>query len=296
MPRFAGVQVAIVTPFDSDGEVNYERLREHTNWLVEQGVHGIVTTGSCGEFATLTQPERQQAVETVVESVAGRIPVTVGVAAPSTSQVIAWTRHARGIGADAVMALPPLDYHPTHSEIVEYYKAISDIGLPIAAYNNPVSYGTDLTPDFLQELARIENFVAVKEFSGDVRRIAEIAERTDLEVVAGVDDLALESLMMGATGWIAGLANALPSESVKLYQLATSGRLDEARTLYASLLPLFRYDSTPLLVQAIKYAMELVGQPVGDTRPPRLALDEQIKSEVKRALETADAHRAETVL
>jgi len=283
--RFPGIQVAIITPFDSSGEVDYARLAEHTDWLIENGVHGLVSPGSCGEYAALTDEERRRVVETVIEASDGRVPVTAGVMAPSTAKTVAWTEHAKQAGAEAVMALPPINYNPTRREVLAYYQAISDVGFPIAAYNNPHDTATDLTPEFLAELSGIENFVAVKDFSGDVRRITRIREVCDLEVIVGVDDLALEGFLAGATGCIAGFANALPRETVELYNLVQAGEIEKAWELYRKLLPLFRYDSTPLLVQAIKYTMELVGRPAGKTRPPRLPLSEEDQRAVKRAFE-----------
>jgi 4-hydroxy-tetrahydrodipicolinate synthase len=290
MIHFPGIQVAIVTPFDESGEVDYARLAEHADWLIENGIHGLVSPGSVGEYASLTDEERKRVVETVIEASGGRVPVTAGVMAPSTAKTVGWTEHAKQAGAAAVMALPPINYNPARHEVFAYYQAISDVGLPIAAYNNPYDTSTDLTPEFLAELSEIENFVAVKDFSGDVRRIAGIRELCDLEIVAGVDDLALEGFLAGATGCIAGFANALPRETVEVFDLAQAGELDGAWELYRRLLPLFRYDAAPLLVQAIKYAMELVGKPAGKTRPPRLPLGD----EDRKAVEKAFAHFAAT--
>lgn len=293
MERFPGIQVAVITPFGESGEVDYGRLAEHADWLIENGVHGLVSPGTVGEYASLTNEERGRVVETVVKAANGRVPVTAGVAAPSTAATVGWARHALDSGAAAVMALPPINYNPTRREVVAYYQAISDVGLPIAAYNNPYDTATDLTPEFLAELSEIENFVAVKDFSGDVRRIAGIRELCDLEVIAGVDDLALEGFLAGATGCIAGFANALPKETVEIYDLAQAGKLEEAWTLYRRMLPLLRFDSMPRLVQAIKYAMELAGVPAGGTRPPRLPLEEDERREVQEAFAHFGARQAD---
>jgi 4-hydroxy-tetrahydrodipicolinate synthase len=161
------------------------------------------------------------------------------------------------------------------------------VGLPIVAYNNPHDYKVDLTPDFLAELSRIENIVAVKEFSGDIRRIHDILEKTGLEVMVGVDDLAMEGPLFGATGWISGVPNALPQEGAELFRLAREGKLKEALPLYRRLLPLFHYDASPQLVQSIKYMMELSGFPVGPTRPPRLPLPAADYEAIKEAFDYA---------
>jgi len=289
MTRFAGVYVALVTPFTPDFEVDYKRLHELCEWQISQGVDGLVPSGSLGEYATLTNEERAKVIDTVVEAVKGRVPVVVGSAAPSTKQAVEWVRYAREAGADGVMALPPINYRPLEHEVVAHFEALNSVGLPIIAYNNPHDYKTDLTPDFLAKLSRLENVVAVKEFSGDVRRMVEILEKTDLEVMVGVDNLTLEGALMGATGWIAGVPNALPREGVELFRLAREGKREEAMQLYRRQLPLFRYDASPQLVQSIKYMMELAGFPVGPTRPPRLPLPEADLEGIRQAYQHAVA-------
>ncbi len=284
--RFPGVYVAVITPFKAGGEMDLNRLREHVDYLIENGVHGLVPTGSCGEYAALSDRERADVVETIITTARGRVPVVVGTASPSTARAFGWIEHAKEAGAAGAMVLPPINYRPARHEVIDYYRALSEAGLPIIAYNNPFDTSTDLTPDLLKELSAIPNFVAVKEFSGDVRRIPEILEKTDLEVLAGADDLALEGLLAGATGWIAGLTNICPRESTDLYDLAVAGRLPEATALYRRLLPIFRWDSNPRFVQVIKYVMELGGQPVGQTRPPRMPLNQADKI----AVETAFRH------
>jgi 1-pyrroline-4-hydroxy-2-carboxylate deaminase len=282
--RFDGVYVAIVTPFTADFEVDYEGLGRHADWLIGQGVHGLVPTGTCGEYAQLSAEERTRVVETVAEAAAGRVPLVVGVAAPTTAQAVHWARHAHSVGAQAVMALPPINYRPTWPEVLAYYQAIGQVGLPIVVYNNPYDTGTDLTAERLHELEAIAPVVAVKEFSQDVRRLSEIRERSAIALIAGADDLVLESMQAGATGWIAGMANIVPGPSVELYDLATAGRLEEAWRLYRTLLPLLRYDTGPRLVQAIKYGMRVVGRPVGDPRPPRLPLEAADRLPIDRVL------------
>jgi 4-hydroxy-tetrahydrodipicolinate synthase len=287
MARFEGVYVAIVTPFTESYEVDYKRLHELCDWMISQGVHGLVPSGSLGEYATMTNEERAKVIDTVIEAAKGRVPVVVGSAAPSTQQATSWVRYAKEAGAAGVMALPPINYKPLEHEVVAHYEALNSVGLPIIAYNNPHDYKTDLTPDFLAKLSRLENVVAVKEFSGDVRRMHEILEKTNLEVMVGVDNLAMEGPLVGATGWIAGVPNALPKEGVKLFNLAREGKLQEALPLYRRLLPLFHYDASPQLVQAIKYMMELAGFPAGPTRPPRLPLPEAEYEAIKRAYQHA---------
>ncbi|WP_274649252.1 dihydrodipicolinate synthase family protein [Paenibacillus humicola] len=290
MIRFPGVFVAIVTPFTPELEVDYKRLSEHADWLIDQGVDGLVAAGSVGEYASLLTEERKKVVETVIGTAKGRVPVVVGTAAPSTGQAVGWARHAKQAGAAGIMALPPINYKPTENEVIKYYEALSDAGMPIIAYNNPHDYKTDLTPPLLKKLSSIPNFVAVKEFSGDLRRMHDIMRETDLEVLVGVDDLAMEGALIGATGWIAGLTNALPKESADMFRLARAGRLAEAKSIYTYLLPLFHYDAGPRLVHAIKYSLELAGHPVGPTRPPRLPLEEEELKAIREAYDYA-VHR-----
>jgi len=289
MTRFPGVYVAVITPFTASDEVNYPRLREHIAWLLSSGIHGLIPTGSCGEYASLSDQERAKVVETIVEVTAGRVPIIVGTAAPSTKRAVYWANHAKEVGATGLMALPPINYRPTKREVVAYYEALAQVNLPIIVYNNPFDTSTDLKPDFLAELSQIEQIVGVKEFSGDVRRIPEILEKTSLEVFAGADDLVLEGLLAGATGWIAGLTNATPQESVALYDLVVAGKFAEATRLYRLLLPLFRYDSLPILVQTIKYCLELAGMPAGKTRPPRLDLEEAVRQHIEIAYHSIQA-------
>lgn len=287
MATFEGVYVALVTPFTPDYEVDYMRLAELCDSLISQGVQGLIPNGSLGEYATLTREERAKVVDTVIEAAEGRVPVVVGSAAPSTKQAVDWVQHAKDAGAAGVMALPPINYRPLEFEVVAHYEAINKVGLPVIVYNNPHDYKVDLTPKLLSRLSELEHVVAVKEFSGDIRRVHDILAYTDLEVMIGVDDLAMEGALFGATGWISGVPNALPKEGVELFNLARQGKLQEASALYRHLLPLFHFDASPQLVQSIKHMMELAGFPVGPTRPPRLPLPEADYAAIKEAYEFA---------
>lgn len=289
MAKFEGVFVAIVTPFTDSYEVDYNGLREHADWLITEGVQGLIPCGSVGEYAALSSEERAKVVETVLEVAKGRVPVLVGSGAPSTKEAVRWVQHAKDHGAAGVMALPPINYNPQENEVIAHYEALSEVGLPIVLYNNPLDYKTDLTPEFLVKLQEIENVVAVKEFSTDLRRVHTILEKTNLEVLIGVDDLGLEGPAVGATGWIAGFANVFPKESVEIFNLGREGKIKEALDLYRSLLPIFYYDGLPTLVQAIKYSLALKGRPVGPTRPPRLPLPEAELAKIKEAFERANA-------
>lgn len=287
MGRFDGVYVALVTPFTEDHEVDYKRLTELCEWLIQEGIDGLVPSGSLGEYATMTGEERAKVINTVIAAAKGRVPVVVGSAAPSTRQAVEWVQFSKDAGAAGVMALPPINYKPLENEVFAHYEALNTVGLPIIAYNNPHDYKIDLTPDILARLSKMENIVAVKEFTGDVRRIQDILAMSDLEVMVGVDDLAMEGALVGATGWISGVPNALPKEGVELFRLAREGNLKQAQALYRRLLPLFHFDASPQLVQSIKYMMELANFPVGPTRPPRLPLSEAYYADIKKAFDYA---------
>ena len=285
MVRFSGVYVAIVTPFTQTFDVDYEGLRGHAAWLIESGVGGIVATGSCGEYASLSDDERERVIRTLADVCGDRVPLVVGVAAPASRAVAHWAGLAREVGAAGLMALPPVLYKPTWAEVKAHYALLDSFGVPIIVYNNPHDTAVDVNPERLGELSReLPNVVAVKEFSGDVRRVSAIREQCDIEIVAGTDDLLLESILAGATGWIAGMANIVPDQSVRLLSLAMGGQMEEAWALYRRMLPLLRYDSTPRLVQSIKYGLEQVGRPVGPTRPPRLGLEASDAAVVRQVL------------
>jgi 4-hydroxy-tetrahydrodipicolinate synthase len=201
-----------------------------------------------------------------------------------------WAELAAEDGADGVLCLPPTMYRANRSEVLHHFGEVAKAGLPVMVYNNPIDTKVDLTPDLLAEIAQIENIVAVKEFSGDVRRVLEIRERApELTVVSGADDVVVESLLMGATGWFAGFPNVFPAESVRLFELATTGRVEEARALYEPLVAAFRWDSRTEFVQAIKYGMDYVGRYGGPCRPPRGPLSPEhlatLEADMKRAVE-----------
>ena len=286
----SGVHVALTTPFDLEsGKVDHRRLEQHCEWLIGNGISGLVPNGSLGEYESLDRDERQAVVETVVRVAAGRAKVIAGVSGPNWTVASDHTRHAAETGADAVMLLPPTNHLPTMPELYDHYRSVGSYDLPVVVYNNPFSTRIDLTPEIIAELAEIEGVAAVKEFSGDVRRISEIIERAPmLEVLCGADDLALESALMGATGWIGGFTGALPEETVRLFELARAGDLDQALPLYRALLPLMRWDTGPRFVEVIKYTIEKVGGHAGGLpRPPRRGLTEDERALVTRQLQLA---------
>ncbi len=290
--RFPGVLTASSTPFTADGALDLDRFAEHCAWQVDEGVRGIVPNGSLGEYEALTHDERAAVVKAAIAAVGDRAQVIPGVSGKSAAEAVGWAQQAAEAGAHAVMCLPPTSHGPTDDEVVAHFAAVAAVGLPVIAYNNPFSTRVDLTAPLLARLAEIDGVVAVKEFSQDVRRIALIRELApSLEVLVGCDDLLAEGVLMGATGWIAGFVNAFPAQSVRLFDLASAGKWDEALPLYRAMLPILRWDADPRFVQAIKIGQEEAGRYGGPVRLPRLPLpaDEEAtaRKQSRQALEAA---------
>lgn len=238
--------------------------------------------GSLGEYSSLTDAERRKVIQVAVEAVNGRGIVVAGVHGVGWHQAVQWAEYAKEDGADGVLALPPIIYRANRSEIIEHYTRLNDVGLPIMMYNNPLDTKVDLTPDLIAELAQLENVVAVKEFSTDIRRVLEIQELCDIDVIAGADDLLFETLVDGAVGWFAGYPNAFPKEAVEIYTLVQEGKILEARELYKALVTVFRWDSKVEFVQAIKLSIDIAGQSYGGrTRPPRGPLSPEMEAQVR---------------
>jgi 1-pyrroline-4-hydroxy-2-carboxylate deaminase len=286
--RFPGVYAATTTPFGTDGTADLDRFATHCSWLIDGGVAGLIPNGSLGEYEALSGAERADLVEAAIAAADGRVPVVPGVSGKSAAEACRWAEQASRAGAAAVMALPPTSHKPTPDEVVAHFAEIAKVGLPIIAYNNPFSTRVDLTPDLLARLAEIEQVQGVKEFSQDVRRVAQIRERAPrLEVICGCDDMFVEAMLLGATGWIAGLVNAFPAASVRLYELCVAGDFTTAVTLYRPMLPILRWDADPRFVQAIKMAQEEAGRFGGPVRLPRLPLRPAEADEVQAAAQAA---------
>ncbi|WP_432942879.1 dihydrodipicolinate synthase family protein [Kribbella sp. CA-253562] len=295
--KLDGVIVATALPYAEEAAApaglrpDLDRYAEHCRWVIENGCRGVGPNGSLGEYSSLTDDERRAVARTAIEAVGDDGIVVVGVHGVGAHQARSWAEKAAEDGAHGVLCLPPTMYRANRGEVIHHFTEVAKAGLPVMVYNNPIDTKVDLTPDLIGELAQIDNIVAVKEFSGDVRRILEIRERApELTVVAGADDLTLEALLMGATGWFAGFPNVFPKESVRLFDLALEGKLDEARALYEPLVASFRWDSRVEFVQAIKWAMDYVGRYGGPCRPPRGPLVPehvaQLEQDMKRAVES----------
>jgi 4-hydroxy-tetrahydrodipicolinate synthase len=270
---WAGVFPAITTPFHEDGTVDYDFLGEHVGWMLDHGCKGLVPLGSLGEAATLTAAEKVRVLEVCREATQGRVPLVAGISGLSTAEAVELTRSAHRVGCDGLMVLPPYIHKGDWREIEAHYTAVITASpLSCMIYNNPLAYSTDLTPAQIQSLARHENVHSVKESSGDLRRMTAIRALVgdDLALFVGIDDLIVEGIGAGATGWIAGLVNACPAESVRLFDLALAGERAEVRRLYEWFLPLLRLDVGPKFVQLIKLVQAEVGMGNERVRAPRL--------------------------
>ncbi|CAN5775667.1 dihydrodipicolinate synthase family protein [soil metagenome] len=273
---WAGVIPAITTPFAEDLSVDHAALAQHVRWMLDSGCRGIVALGSLGESQTLSADEKLAVLATVRSATPKDRPVIAGIAGLSTRECVTLTQRAEQAGCDGLMVLPSYVYKGDWAETRAHYgSVIASVSLSCMLYNNPIAYGVDVTPDQLSELADAhQNLHAVKESSGDVRRVTHVRARLGerLRIFAGMDDMILESIPMGAVGWIAGLVNAFPVEAVRLFELGRDGRLDEARALYEWFLPLLRLDTVPKFVQLIKLVQAEVGRGSARVRAPRLEI------------------------
>ncbi|MFF2044280.1 dihydrodipicolinate synthase family protein [Kitasatospora sp. NPDC058170] len=283
-----GVMVATTIPLRSDLSVDYDAYADHVRWLIDSGCDGVVPNGSLGEYQTLTDEERRRIVQVAVEAAGDGARVMPGVAAYGSAESRRWAEHAAEAGAGSVLLLPPNAYRADEAIVRAHYAEVAKAGVPIVAYNNPYDTKVDLVPPLLAKLHAEGSIVAVKEFSGDVRRAYEIAELAPgLDLLIGADDVLLELAVAGAVGWIAGYPNALPEATVALYRAAVARDLDVALPLYRALHPLLRWDSKTEFVQAIKLSQDIAGRPGGPTRPPRLPLSPEIETAVRAATEKA---------
>jgi 4-hydroxy-tetrahydrodipicolinate synthase len=291
--NWSGVMPAMTTPFDTDMKVDHGFLAQHAAWQLGNGCKGLVMLGSLGEGATLEHEEKIAILKTAVR-VAGNAPVVASISSLSTANAVKLAKEAEDIGCSGLMVLPPYVYTSDWHEMKRHVAAvIGSSKLECMLYNNPIAYKTDFLPEAILELAaEHENFVAVKESSADVRRVAAIREvlADRLSIFVGVDDVIVEAIGTGAVGWVAGLVNAFPAESVRLFELAQAGKRDEAFELYRWFLPLLRMDTVPKFVQLIKWVQEQAGVGSARVRAPRLELH---GAELETALATYKKAAAE---
>ena len=288
-----GVFPAATTQFHSDQSLDLEATARHLELMLAAGVHGLIVLGTVGENCSLEHQEKLRVLRMAVEQVAGRVPVLSGVAECSTALACRFAADAERAGADGLMVLPAMVYKSDPRETLAHFRAVAQAGgLPIMCYNNPVSYGVDITPAMFAELADEPKFAAIKESSENVRRITDLKNACGERYLlfCGVDDLVLESLVLGADGWVSGLVNAFPDENRLLWDLATASRYAEALKVYRWYTPLLHLDTHPKLVQYIKLAMAELKLGAETVRAPRLPLigreREEILTIIRRAIET----------
>ena len=288
-----GVYPAVTTKFTSDFRLDTSAMEKHFAWQIECGVDGLIVCGSLGENSVLTPAEKVDVLNIALRVSAGRVPVLQTIAEGSTAEAIALCERSANAGANGFMVLPGMRYVSDRRETIAHYRALAKASpKPIMIYNNPVAYGVDVTPDMFGELADEKTIVAIKESSDDVRRVTDIINGTAdrYAIFCGVDDLAMEAMLMGASGWVAGLVNAFPAETVAIYRLVKAGRVEEARLIYRWFAPLLHLDVSTKLVQNIKLAESIVGVGTEAVRLPRLPLfgaeRERVIESVRKALDS----------
>ncbi len=294
--QWRGVFPAVTTQFKKDQSLDVGSTLKHVEWLLQSGVHGLIFLGTVGENCSLEYPEKLRLLEAAVKGARRRVPVLTGVAEYTTSLACRFAADATKAGADGLMVLPAMVYKSDPAETVAHFRAVaSATDLPVMCYNNPVSYGVDITPAQFAQLAEIPSIAAIKESSENVRRLTDLKNAFGDRFIlfGGVDDLALESAMLGAAGWVSGLVNAFPAESCLLWELAAAGQFAKALPLYRWFTPLLHLDTRVKLVQCIKLAMAECGAGSETVRAPRLPLAgaerEEVIGLVRRALETRPA-------
>lgn len=293
-PHWRGVFPALTTKFTADDRLDFDAMAEHLEFQLNAGVHGIIILGSLGENSTLSAAEKQELMAFFARTVDGRVPLLACVAECGTREARALVSAGEEAGVDGFMVLPPMRYPSDRRETLQWFRDVElATDRPLMLYNNPVAYGTDLRPEDLAELADNSGYVAIKESSADPRRMPVIRRLYGdrFALFCGVDDLALECFAVGAVGWVAGLVVAFPEETVRLYDLMTAGRWDEARDLYDWFLPLLQLDIGPLFVHQIKLVEQLVGVGSERVRAPRLALEGEARAHVERIVREALEHR-----
>jgi 1-pyrroline-4-hydroxy-2-carboxylate deaminase len=293
--NFTGVMPAITTAFKSDMTIDHRFVARHAQWLIENGCTGIICLGSLGESSTLRFDEKIDILKTVIAALGRKAPVAAAISALSTGEAVELAKAAHAVGCAGLMILPPYvyrgDWRENHTHVAAILKATP---LPGMLYNNPVAYGVDYLPEQIAELAdEFPNLAAVKESSTDVRRITAIRALTGdrLSVCVGVDDAIVEGIAAGAVGWVAGLVNAFPRESVDLFNLARAGKAQEAFELYRWFLPLLRMDTVPKFIQLIKQVQQEAGIGSARVRAPRLEVAGEELGATRAAFAFAQAHR-----
>ncbi len=292
--RWEGVYPALLTPFTADDQLDLALFKTNLQVQLDAGVHGLIIGGSLGEASTLTRPEKLTLLQTALDTSAGRVPVLMNIAEQATREAVACAREAEAAGADGLMVLPPMRYYADPRETITFFQTVANAtALPVMIYNNPVDYKIMTTLAMFEQLAELPNVQAVKESTRDLTNITRMrnAFGDRFKILGGVDTLALEALMLGADGWVAGLVDAFPAETVAIYELAKAGQYDTARDIYRWFMPLLELDIHPKLVQYIKLAASVTGIGSEYVRAPRLPLEGTEREQVLSLIQTAVAKR-----
>ena len=293
-PYWTGVFPAITTQLHKDGSLDLEATAVHVEALIKSGIKGMIFLGSLGENQPMNGDEKRRVMEAMIEVVNGRIPVLSGVAETSTAEAVRYVRDVEKLGADGVMLMPAMLYKGDAEETMAHFRTVAkSTGLPIMIYNNPISYANDITPELFAKLSDQKNFVALKESSGDVRRITDLHNTVGgrYAIFTGVDNLALEASILGIDGWVAGTGIAFPAENQYFWELTRQGRWDEAREIYRWFTPLLHLDVHPKFVQYIKLAVQETGLGKEWVRAPRLVLKGEERKRILKIIHDGIAKR-----
>ncbi len=293
-PYWTGVFPAITTQLHKDGSLDLEATAVHVEALIKSGIKGMIFLGSLGENQPMTGEEKRRVMEAMLEVVNGRIPVLSGVAETSTAEAIRYVGDVEKLGADGVMLMPAMLYKGDADETMTHFRTVAkSTGLPIMIYNNPISYANDITPELFAKLADQKNFVALKESSGDVRRITDLHNTVGgrYAIFTGVDNLALEASILGIDGWVAGTGIAFPAENQYFWELTRAGKWDEARAIYRWFTPLLHLDVSTKFVQYIKLAVQETGLGKEWVRAPRLVLKGEERKRILKIIHDGIAKR-----
>jgi len=292
--KWTGVYPAVTTKFKANGDLDIPAFLKNIEYQIHAGIDGVVIGGSLGESSTITHEERLELAKSTLEDFGDKIDVILNIAEGSTRTAVDLVKKAEAIGVHGLMVLPPMMYKPTDQEVADYFKDIAtSTSLPIMLYNNPVDYKIEVTIEIFEQLMQLDNIQAVKESTRDISNVTRLKNRFGdrFKILCGVDTLAMEELLMGADGWVAGLVDAFPAETVAIYRLVKAGRVEEALTIYRWFLPILELDINPQLVQNIKLAEVMTGIGTEHVRAPRHILVGAERERVISILETGIASR-----
>jgi len=295
MIDWKGIFPALTTSFTVNDELDFVMFEKSLEAQMNAGVHGVIIGGSLGEASTLTTNEKEELVKFALKKIDGKIPVVLNIAESSTKDALQQASLAKTWNVQGLMLLPPMRYKSDDRETVEYFKTIANsTDLPIIVYNNPVDYKIEVTPDMFEELLVCKNIIAIKESTRDVSNVTRLRNRFGdrYKILCGVDTIAMEELLLGADGWVAGLVNAFPNETVAIYNLIRSGKIEEATKIYRWFMPLLELDIHPKLVQYIKLAATQTGLGTENVRAPRLALAGHEREKVLKVINDGIAARS----